>query len=255
MNIKFTTDSLDVPFTAGNGGHSAQTSTKNACICMTGGSVRVNIGSNNPGDHTTLVEGNAAGLNDNSFFDVSYVEGYSYPVVCWNDHDPTRMSGSNIDLYAEGKCSDPSKTKMGDICNNDGYVLLVSGDPAHDCWKCTLPSAFFAPASGAAYAYPYDDCPCASDPVAGQPYQSPMATGGDLTCCIGPQCCANTMTTGGQTRKGNCNRPDCMPCSAGFSWGHCDAKCNPGAQNRDYERVLHQASLRKRHHHHQHGQH
>ena len=255
MTIKFTSDSMAVPFTPGAGGHSKDKTTQNSCICMTGGSVRVNVGTTDPSKHTTLIEGNAAGLNDNSFFDVSYVEGYNYPVVCWNDKDPSRMSGHNADLYKRGKCSDPSKKKMGDICTNDGYDKLVLATPDTDCWKCTLPSTFFEAAAGAAYTYPYDDCPCASDPMPDKNYQSPMANGGEITCCVGPDCCENTMSHGGQTKKGNCNRSDCKPCNAGFSWGHCSSACDNKKNKRSFERVLEQHSLRKRQKHHHHHSH
>ncbi|KAL9125019.1 MAG: hypothetical protein Q9217_005723 [Psora testacea] len=239
MTISFSDDTLDVPFTAGNGGSPSTGSTKGTCICMSGGSVRVNIGSTNTNDHTTLIEGNAAGLSQASFYDVSYVEGYSYPVVCWSA-DNDAMSGSNIDLYTRGSCPGGG-SKMGDICVNPGYPKLVEGGDV--CWQCTLPDPFFGPASGAAYTYPRDDSPCASD---GSKSASPMATGGRLTCCVGPQCRSNDMSKGGQTSGGRCD-DGCTPCAG---HGQCSS-CKSGSK-RDLERVFDRAPPPRKHKRHAH---
>ena len=248
MNIRFTSDSMPVPFGFGrdSGGTSQQTSTKDACICMNPGSVSVKIGSTGKDDRSTLIEGNAKGYSDASFFDVSYVEGYTYPIVCWSDADNKKMTGSPIDLYSRGKCtSNPSSTKMGDICENDGFKPLST--PGGDqCMRCTLPSMFFAPTSGAAYAYPYDDQACASGKVDGQAYGGPVVTGGKITCCVGPQCCMNTWTIGGQTNPGNCNR-DCKPC-ANSPVTPCTKACSSPYGKRDSG--LREEHLRRRHQHH-----
>ncbi|KAL9640141.1 MAG: hypothetical protein Q9164_000464 [Protoblastenia rupestris] len=238
MTIAFTDDTLDVPFTAGDGGHPKTGSTKGTCICMNKGSVRVNIGTENKDEHTTLIEGNAQGFSAQSFYDVSYVEGYTYPVVCWSDDEGHTMSGSNIDLYEHGSCEGGSK--MGDICLNPGYPKLIADEKANNCWKCSLPSQFFAPVSGAAYVYPYDDAPCASSPQKGGKYGSPMATGGRLTCCVGPQCPKNTFSTGGETNAGTCSRPDCVPCEGGCPVAACGT-----SSKRDLERVFDGVSARK----------
>ena len=263
MHIKFSSDSLAVPFTPGDGGTSDYKTTKDSCVCMHGGSVRINIGSTDHTQHTTLIEGNAEGLGqDVSWWDVSYVEGFTYPVVCWQDNNPSRMSGSNVDLYKSGKCtSDGSKTKMGDICQNDGYDPLVRGI---NCWQCTLPSVFWAPAAGAAYTYPKDDATCASDPPdpkSGLKYASPMMKGGEITCCVGPQCCANSVSSGGLTKKGNCNDA-CKPCQYGdgkeypnLPFASCTSACTTKAKRDGGERLLRQESLRKRHLHHKHRDH
>ena len=223
MTISFTDNSLDVPFTAGAGGTPSTGSTKGTCICMHGGSVRINIGSQNSGETTTLVEGYAAGMSSASFFDVSYVMGYTYPVVCWAN-DGAVMSGSNVDLYAasRSKCPDGTGSKMGDICTNPGYTKLTNNGDA--CWQCTLPDAFFGPASGAAYTYPRDDSAWTSD---GKSHNaSPMATGGSLTCCVGTSengCRSNTMSSGGKTSGGRCDS-GCQPCA-----GHGECQRNPNA--------------------------
>ena len=280
MTVQFTDDSLDVDYTTGKSGPTQtgnggiQTGkTKNSCVCLPGGSVRVHVGTTDHSTHGTLIEGFAAGLGDASYWDVSNVEGYNYPVVCWDKNDPSRMSGSNIDLYnppkgvfqdlmelsglsglnkrefdKQHKCSDSSATKMGDICVNDGYKKLVGSNGQKDieCWKCTLPSMFFAPIAGASYTYPYDDCGCASNRFKIGDYGSPMANGGELVCCVGPQCCPNKMSYGGQTIKGNCNRPDCTPC-ADSPGPHdtCNSACQVGAPKGTWKRHQHQ----HRHHH------
>ena len=282
MTVQFTDDSLDVDYTTGNSGPTQtdksgqQTGkTKNSCVCLPGGSVRIHVGTKDKNTHGTLIEGYAAGLSDASYWDVSNVEGYNYPVVCWDKNDPSRMSGSNIDLYnppknifqdlmdlsglsnlnkrdfdKKHKCSDKSATKMGDICVNDGYKKLVDskGQPDVDCWKCTLPSMFFAPIAGASYTYPYDDCGCASNRFKIGDYGSPMANGGELVCCVGPQCCPNKMSYGGQTIKGNCNRDDCRPCSdSPGPHDTCNSACKVGIPTKNWKR--HQHQHQHKHHH------
>ena len=250
MTIKFTDDSEDVDFTACGGGSPKTGKTKGTCICMNGGGVRVKIGTTDEGKRATLIEGNAAGLSSASYYDVSYVEGYSWPVVCWAGKT---MSGSNLDLYQGGNTCDGA-SQMGDFCENPGYKNMTSRSP-DQCWQCTLPSPFFAPASGAAYTYPQDDQDCASGPNADpSKYASPMATGGELTCCVGSHCPPNTMSAGGMTAMGNCNR-GCVPC------GHvgivsCDGPCHK-TQKRGLEGLSGEAVERprskKRHTHHRHA--
>ena len=252
MTIKFTDDSTHVDFTTCTnnvcGGSPPRGNTKGTCICMNSGSVRVKIGTTDDTQiGATLIEGNAVGLSSSSFYDVSYVEGYSWPVVCKSGNT---MSGHNMDLHAGGNtCAGASK--MGDFCENPGYTNMTSSDP-DQCWQCTLPSPFFAPASGAAYTYPQDDQDCPSGPNADSGvYASPMATGGELECCIGPHCAPNTMSAGGMTAMGNCNR-GCRPCSQVESCaGPCQPKSKRGLEEL-FGKAAEKSRSRKRHTHHRH---
>ncbi|MDI1488452.1 MAG: hypothetical protein OHK93_007727 [Ramalina farinacea] len=255
MTISFTDDSLSVNYAAGNGGSPSTGKTQGTCICMSAGSVRVNIGTTDTADHTTLIEGSAAG--DDSYYDVSYVEGYTHPVVC-RVSDGSSMSGHHEDLFAKGASCDTTTTKDGTkLCINPGYTAMTTpGADPNSCWRCTLPSEFFAPASGAAYTYPFDDSPCASGPMATKgAYKSPMGKGEALVCCVGPNCSPNTYSVGGQTSMGNCNRPGCMPCQG--SGSVCTSACSTGSK-RGLEEVFQKAEpVQKRHlrhsHHRAHG--
>ena len=245
MTISFTDDSLSANYAAGSGGSPATGKTQGTCICMSTGSVRVNIGTTDTGDHTTLIEGYANGAG--SYYDVSYVEGFTHPVVC-RVNDGSSMSGHHEDLFEKGDC-DHTTTKDGTkVCINPGYTTMTKqGSDPNSCWRCTLPSQFFAPASGAAYTYPFDDAPCASGPMSGGgQYRSPMGKGQGLTCCVGPNCSPNTFSTGGQTAMGNCNRPDCMPCQDSGS-AVCTSACQ-ASNKRDLEDVLQMAEPAQKHH-------
>ena len=96
------------------------------------------------------------------FIDVSYVVGYSVPIVCSCGDIP--VTGCNIDLRSKNACPEPEQSN-GDVCKNpkgDSGIL----DP------------FFAPCAGAAYTYFKDDsstqgCPLGTSVV---------------NCCIGTTC-------------------------------------------------------------------
>lgn len=243
--------------------------TKDSCICVESGNPRVNIGTSNPDDHTTLIETNNAELG---WYDVSYVEGYTLPVVCWATHEGTKtMSGYNKDLFENGEQCDGMSTieqSSGEtvkLCPNPGYAKCAKNE--NSCWRCTNPSRFFAEAAGAAYTYPLDDESCASNPEASGKYRSPMANGKDIQCCVGTQCPENTFSTGGMSSWGNCNgrthgsQAICKPCGPNEASPEdvnhepiCSVPC--GNKKRDLEgifaEVAEKRKLRKRHARHQH---
>ncbi|KAL9080678.1 MAG: hypothetical protein Q9159_007544 [Coniocarpon cinnabarinum] len=74
--------------------------------------------------------------------DVSYVDGYSVPIVC-SDENHTPKSGCNLELFELGECED----LHGKTCVNPAVGIDVGPMPN-----------FFAPCEGAAYTYPKDDC-------------------------------------------------------------------------------------------------
>ncbi|KAI9729019.1 MAG: hypothetical protein M1828_000104 [Chrysothrix sp. TS-e1954] len=91
--------------------------------------------------------------------DVSFVDGYTYPMACSCNGIP--VTGCNHDLFSLNDCPDP-----GDgICYNPMHA--VPEGPATD---------FFAPCAGSAYTYPNDnlaDVGCTSH---------------TWDCCIGKTC-------------------------------------------------------------------
>ncbi|CRG86958.1 hypothetical protein PISL3812_03971 [Talaromyces islandicus] len=98
--------------------------------------------------------------------DISYVDGYSVPIVCsCND---VVVTGCTLDLFQLSTCPD-----------NDGQNACVN--PLRSDLSATAASSFFAPCQGMAYTFPFDssansDGDCQS---------------GHVTCCVGTNCPAN----------------------------------------------------------------
>ena len=131
---------------------------------------------------------------------------------------------------------------MGEVCNNPQGPAgkRNPGPPPADgnspnaypwCQACSAPDAFFAPCAGGAYTYPYDD-------VA-------MASGTEITCCIGPDC-EQKEGIPAKTDIGNCLSGDvkirkdpCIPCPGTNS-------CSVQSSKRSLEQVLENAVVEKR---------
>ena len=187
----------------------------------------------------TLFEGSAE--NGVGYLDVSYVQGYTYPMVCTGQGG---TSGCSTDLYSVpgAKCPGGGGTKMGEVCNNPqgpaghrdpGPPPANGNSPSAHPWceACSAPDAFFAPCAGGAYTYPYDDIA--------------MASGTQITCCIGPQC-AQKEGIPGSSDKGNCDagtvekrKDPCTPCEGTGS-------CTAPSSKRDIEQVFEKAAAQKR---------
>ena len=103
------------------------------------------------------IEGSTTVWND---IDVSYVDGYSVPIVCSNATAP--VTGCNINLW---DVSGPCIETVGDdaVCLNP--MVGVPDGPA-DPW--------FLPCQGVAYTFPNDNV--ANDGNTGTP---------DVSCCVG----------------------------------------------------------------------
>ncbi|KAF8847360.1 hypothetical protein BDZ45DRAFT_607608 [Acephala macrosclerotiorum] len=93
--------------------------------------------------------------------DVSYVDGYSVPITC--STQGIAITGCNIDLFKEAKCSNQTD---GPVCLNPA-VNLDDGPPP----------SFFAPCAGAAYTFPKDN-------------EANVNNFGSnsISCCIGTSC-------------------------------------------------------------------
>lgn len=105
------------------------------------------------------IEGSFTGTHD---IDVSYVDGYSVPLVC--DSEGTPVSGCNVELFDYATCED---LVQGPLCLNPARYS--------NTWE-SVPQ-FFRPCTGSAYTYPSDN----------------LANRGNLssnlvTCCIGTPC-------------------------------------------------------------------
>ena len=96
--------------------------------------------------------------------DVSYVDGYSVPIVCTS---AGKVSGSNTELFGlnGNKCGQNVDISGFEICPNP--ALTRNDGPA---------DPFFAPCQGKAYTYPKDD---------GANFMNVDAT---THCCIGTSC-------------------------------------------------------------------
>lgn len=138
-------------------------STSTQVVYPTGWAGRITFGQDGNGAGSK-VEGSFTGLPD---IDVSYVDGYSVPIVCSCGNDPTPITGCNLDLFSMGSCNVKGQNTMsGKTCINEVSPKNADGP--------TPP--FFKPCEGAAYTYPTDD-------EANMGCQSTL-----MECCIGKSC-------------------------------------------------------------------
>lgn len=148
-------------------------------------------------------DGTILETNPTGFFDVSYILGYSLPVVCRSNNV---ASGCSIDLFSTG-ASCPTPVHDG-ICDNptgpggSKDPGSFPGSPSAWPWcnACSPPDPFFAPCSGSAYTYPYDDGATVGPAT------------GSIQCCVGTACGTTGKEGNGKWGNTNLNRQD--PCQA-----------------------------------------
>ena len=143
------------------------------------------------GSGGTIFEGNPSG-----YFDVSYILGYSVPMLCSSG---SMKSGCSKDLLGNGgKAGTIHKNPTGPGGAHDpgSYAGCATCTPW--CYACSAADPFFAPCSGSAYTYPYDD-----DASVGP------ATG-TINCCIGTSC--GTTGREGSTANGHPELTRDPPC-------------------------------------------
>ncbi|KAL8776625.1 MAG: hypothetical protein Q9213_008198 [Squamulea squamosa] len=145
------------------------------------GRVHVGGGSGAP-DGGTLYEGNVAAGGGKGAMDVSYVEGYSVPMIC-TDNTNRFVSGCGIELFDLHTC--PTGGTAGGVCRNPQGPGGTRDSKFNWCEACSPPDAFFAPCAAAAYTFPTDD-----DAVDGE-------SGLDITCVVGAS--GNTPKRAGST--------------------------------------------------------
>ncbi|KLU85585.1 hypothetical protein MAPG_04608 [Magnaporthiopsis poae ATCC 64411] len=110
----------------------------------------------------SLVE--AAFVGGKIGINISFVSGFSVPIVCACAETDRVVVGCNKNLWALNTCpNDNGKGSCRNPTRNNG---------------ATSPTKFFAPCRGAAYTFPTDNKAMAHD----------ICKGGTINCCIGSSC-------------------------------------------------------------------
>ncbi|KAL6719381.1 hypothetical protein ACLMJK_003620 [Lecanora helva] len=150
------------------------------------------------GEGGTIFEGNPSG-----FFDVSYILGYSVPMMCSSGDN--MKSGCSKDLFGNGGKAGQIKqnpTGPGGAHDPGSYNGCATCSPW--CWACSAADPFFAPCSGSAYTYPKDDGASVGPAT------------GTINCCIGTSC--GSTGREGSTADGvtvTTGTSPCTPCGGG----------------------------------------
>ena len=158
------------------------------------------------GEGGTIFEGNYNG-NNPQFFDVSFITGYSVPMLCTGSGG---ASGCSIDLASQGNsCPQPNGNTCTNPVGENGnkqpgtYAGSMAAEPW--CYACSAPDPYFQPCAGAGYTYPYDDGATRTSTTT-------------ITCCIGTSC--GSTGREGNTKTGNpqtSRDPPCDLCPSGGS--------------------------------------
>lgn len=159
MQIQWTGLEVSYSWSGGSG-----KTTSGTCVDLTGFQGQIAIG----GAGGSIVE-----VNPSNYFDVSYILGYSVPVVCSGGG---AITGCNKDLLGNGgKVGSIQKNPTGPGGAKDPGVYAGAADKTPWCYACSDIDAFFQPCAGSAYSFPYDD-------------GATVGPATDVTCCIGTGC-------------------------------------------------------------------
>ena len=145
-------------------------------------------------------DGTILETNPTGYFDISYILGYTLPVVCSANG---ASSGCAIDLFGSGT---PCPKLQDGVCYNPTGPG-GSRDPGSYgspgwCNACSPPDPFFAPCAGSAYTYPYDDGATVGPAT------------GSIQCCVGTACPSTGREGSGKWGNNQPNRnPPCSPCA------------------------------------------
>ena len=193
MNIEWSGDEVAFSWSNGSGNTTG-------CTSLGEFNGQLEVG----GSGGTIFEGNYD--SGDMYFDVSFITGYSVPMMCSSDHG---MSGCSIDLASRGvECPQ----KSGSVCTNpvgengNKQPGLYQGEMASSPWcrACSAPDPFFQPCAGSGYTYPYDD-------------GATMQASGTIKCCIGTSCGSSGRegsTKDGHAEPSRSSEP-CQLCSDG----------------------------------------
>ncbi|KAL9598909.1 MAG: hypothetical protein Q9219_004174 [cf. Caloplaca sp. 3 TL-2023] len=171
------------------------------------GRVHVGGGSGAP-DGGTLYEANVDSAGGHGAMDVSFVEGFSVPMMC-TDSSNGYKSGCGIDLFTKGTC--PTGGSAGGVCKNPQGPGGDRDSANRACEACSPPDPFFGPCAAAAFTFPTDDD--ANDGISGL----------EIKCTIGPSD-ETTGREGDTALTGHAEAGRCSVCS--------------GSTKRDLEKVL-----------------
>lgn len=120
-------------------------------------------------------DGTILETNPTGYFDISYILGYTLPVICSASNGAS--TGCAKDLFGSGT---PCPDLVDGVCKNPTGPG-GSRDPGvypNSAWcnACGPADPFFAPCAGSAYTFPYDD-------------GATVAAGsGSINCCVGTAC-------------------------------------------------------------------
>lgn len=134
------------------------------------GNFGFNIVGASPNYQGSIIEGDWGFQTSDLWADVSYVNGYNFPIVCsCGGFEEPILAGCNIELFESGvACPNP---------------LWNSGSPNQVCpnWAPTWgpPAEFFKPCQRSAYTYPHDDL------------GTRECYAKTISCCIGSDCPSN----------------------------------------------------------------
>lgn len=102
----------------------------------------------------TLYEGNINKTTGIAAMDVSFVEGFSVPMIC-TDNGNGFVSGCGIDLFTLHSC--PTGGSAGGVCKNPQGPGGTRDSAIRACEACSPPDPFFGPCAAAAIVFPTDD--------------------------------------------------------------------------------------------------
>ena len=156
------------------------------CLDLTGFEGQVAIG----GEDGTILE-----VNPSNYLDISYILGFSVPVVCTGNG---AVTGCNKDLFGNGgREGQVQKNPTGPGGSRDPGAYQGCASCVPWCYACSAADPFFAPCAGSAYVYPYDDFATIGPATA-------------VTCCVGTNCPSSGRE--GRTAGGNPQPERVEPC-------------------------------------------
>lgn len=159
MEIQWSGDKVDFSWSGGSG-------TTTGCTSL-GSSFQGQVAVGGSGG--TIFEGNPSG-----FFDVSYILGYSVPMVCSSGGVKTGCSKDLLGNGGKAGTVHKNPTGPGGAKDPGSYTGCATCKPW--CYACSAADPFFAPCAGSAYTYPYDDAATVGP------------ASGTINCCIGTSC-------------------------------------------------------------------
>ena len=197
MNVQLSGDNVAFRFDPPVAGNPTTGNTGNCGVWTfpPGWSGRVHVGGGSGAPFgSTLYEGNVNPAGGSGAMDVSFVEGFSVPMLC-TDNGNGFVSGCGIDLFTVGTC--PTGGSEGGVCTNPQGPGGSRDSKNNACEACSPPDPFFGPCSAAGFTFPTDDD--ANDGVSSL----------DISCHIG----VSSQRTGREGDTATTGHPEAGRCS------------------------------------------